>query len=134
MAFRRWQPDTHAADLLVDFDADPPVCSHAWLDGVEQADAQACFDQVWAQNKAKNIAIAAAISVLPERMLKPVLDSDGNPTGDLVPLDAFDPAWRMDETGAVTISVPGADADLTAEIHEAVAGAVDGAQAVPHEG
>lgn len=119
-----WEPDTHAARFICEWDdADPDaphVCVEAWIAGEPQKDPQGAYDAILSQNRAKNFAVDAVIKSLPADMLKPVMDSDGDPTGEMTVKDKHQPRWSLDEKGAVTISVPGADAALAAKLDAAV--------------
>lgn len=129
-----WEPDTHDARFITEWDDTDPdaphVCIEAWIGGQKQADPQGAYDAVLTQNQTKNVAIAAVIEALPPEMKKPILDSDGDPTGEFTVKDKHAPRWSLNEKGQVSISVPGAKADLVA----ALDAAIPMAAVIAHEG
>lgn len=101
---QRWKPDTHpAAEFIVRFyeGSRPPRCILAIIDGVEQADPQAVYETVFAENQLKNEAYGLLVELAPEGLKTPMLDDDGDPMGlaaDGSNVVLIDGAW-LDETG-----------------------------------
>lgn len=115
-----WQPDTHDAFFETQWDDDDPdaahVCIRAVIGGDDQADPQGAYETVLGQNQAKNTAFAAVVAAMPAELTKPVLDSDGDPTGDLVPKDKHYPQCTVADDGSISVAIPGTDAETAASI------------------
>lgn len=124
----RWEPDTHP-NVKLDFEGldengDPANCTRAEVDGIELfgADAAAVMAAVLAENRLKNRAIGVVLDALPAEMKKPVLDSDGDPTGDFVVKDKHAPEWAFGQPdGRLSVTVPNAPAEVLATIAAALA-------------
>jgi hypothetical protein len=84
MREQRWRPDTHpGAEFIVRFyeGSRPPRCTLAIVDGVEQADPQAVYETVVAENRLKNEAYGLLVEMAPDELRAPVTDEDGDPRG-----------------------------------------------------
>lgn len=114
-----WEPrDTHPGYSFRVNGVDPEtgrwVCVLATLDGVVLSDPKAVCDKVYAEHAAVNQAVAVIASELPPEMLKPVLDSDGDPVFDdagspvMVVKDKHQPIISPSPLGEVTgVAIPG---------------------------
>jgi hypothetical protein len=123
MAIRtqKWTPDTHDAVLTCEWDDEAldehMTCISALLNGEEQADPQAVYDLIFAENRLKNEAIGAICAALPDSMRKVVLDGDGDPTGELAVKSKHWPTWDFGAIdGKIALSVPGASPEVLANI------------------
>lgn len=113
----RWQPDTHTdgnpnaptVELEYEMDGETPVCIRAVVDGVVSDQPQVIFDQVIAENRLKNHAVTFVTDWLPDAYKKPLLDSDGDPTGEMVVKDKHSVQWDFGKLGdgVVSVFVPG---------------------------
>lgn len=130
-----WTPDTHDAYFVLAFDdeLDEPVmtCVEAFKEGVKVNDPGAFYAKVLQENINKNIATATVIQHLPDHMKKAVLDEDGDPTDQVVVKLKHTPIFNVHPTeGSITISVPGADAELVATLDAKIG---DLATVIPHK-
>lgn len=133
---QRWVPDTHpniSLDTQWD-DAEPDaahVCVKATIDGVTTDDPQGVYELVLEENRLKNHAYALLIANLPADMTKPVLDSDGDETGERTVKDKHAPVWEYGEAdGKLAFTVPGAPDDVLASLRAVLADAFGDAVAL----
>lgn len=134
-----WSPDTHPGLELHSewLQPTPPEggwrgdippatflrCFEAVLNGVPLDDPDTVYALVIEENQRKNQADALIVATLPASMKKPVLDSDGDPTGEMIVKDKHRPQWVFGEAdGKLSVSIPGADDAVLATVREALAG------------
>lgn len=109
-----WEPDTHpGVQLFTQWNTEEPgahVCLRAIVDGVEHEDPEGVFLTILTENRLKNTTLGFIEDALPTAYKKPVLDSDGDPTGEMVVKDKHKPQWDFGAVdGKITFTVPGLD-------------------------
>lgn len=121
LAFDYWLDDEESENP-----SDPWLnCTAAWLLGgkepVELDDPVGRHQRALDENRKKNRADGIVCDSLPESMKKPIVDGDGDPTGDFVVKDKHRPVWSWDKDGeTLVVAIPG----LTEEARKMVASAL----------
>lgn len=123
---QQWIPDTHDAVLTLEWDDDAAepahTCVAATVGGEDAVDPQLAYTTILAENRLKNEALALICEVLPGTMKRALLDSDGDPTGELVIKDKFQPVWDFGAIdGRIAFTIPGASAPVLASVAVALA-------------
>lgn len=129
---QKWEPDTHPGyELFTEWEypalgqAGEAVflgCVEARRNGVVVDNPKGVYTTILAENTLKNSALRDIAALLPPSMQKPVLDEDGDPTGEFTVKAKHMPQWDFGAVdGVVTFTVPGADDALITAIREALA-------------
>jgi hypothetical protein len=109
-----WEPDTHpGVQLFTQWNTEEPgahVCLRAIVGGVEHDDPEGVYLTILAENRLKNTSLKIIEDALPVAYKKPVLDSDGDPTGAMVVKDKHKPQWDFGAVdGKISFTVPDLD-------------------------